>query len=129
MAGFALGLLGVPASLDGAVIKVDGFLAVVAAQCTAIDLILVFSAGVLVCPVSLGARMRALSLGIPALCALNLVRVVSLLFVGANFPEYFDKAHLIVWQTIMVAATLAMWFMWYKQASGDRHRAELSARR
>ena len=128
IAAFSLSILGVPVSLDGVVINADGFLAVVAAQCTAIELILVFGSAVLVCPVSLGARMRALSFGIPALCALNLVRVVSLLFVGVRFPEHFDTAHLAVWQTVMAAAALAMWFMWYKQASGGRRDGEPPSR-
>ena len=124
VAAFALSVLGASVSLDGAIIDADGFLAVVAAQCTGIELILVFAAAVLVCPVSLRARLWALLLGIPALCALNLVRVVSLLFVGVRFPEHFDTAHLVVWQTVMVAAALAMWLIWckrswYKQASGE----------
>ena len=115
-AAFASSALGTSVSLDGAVIEADGFLAVVAAQCTGIELILIFGAAVLVCPVSLRARLCALLLGIPALFALNLVRVVSLLFVGVSFPEHFDTAHLVVWQTVMVAATLAMWLIWYRQS-------------
>ena len=64
MAGFALGMLGVPASLDGAVINADGFVAVVASECTAIELILVFGAAVIVWPVSLKSRIGALLLGV-----------------------------------------------------------------
>lgn len=115
-AAFALSILGSSVSLNGAVIEADGFLAVVAAQCTGIELILVFGAAALVCPVSLRARLWALLLGIPALCALNLVRVVSLLIVGASFPEHFDMAHMVVWQTVMAAAALAMWLIWYRQS-------------
>ena len=100
MAGFALGMLGVPASLDGAVINADGFVAVVAAECTAIELILVFGAAVIVWPVSLRARIWALLMGVPALCVLNFARVVSLLFTGISFPEHFDMVHLKVWQRL-----------------------------
>ena len=128
MAGFALGMLGVPASLDGAVINMDGFAAVVVAECTAIELILVFSAAVLVSPVSLKARLWALALGVSALCALNLVRIVSLMLVGAGFPEYFEMAHLKVGQTAMAVATLAMWLLWLRWASGSERTSELAAR-
>ena len=128
MAGFALGMLDVPASLDGAVINMDGFAAVVVAECTAIELILVFSAAVLVSPVSLKARLWALALGVSALCALNLVRIVSLMLVGAGFPEYFEMAHLKVGQTAMAVATLAMWLLWLRWASGSERTSELAAR-
>ena len=128
MAGIALGMLGVPASLDGAVINADGFAAVVVAECTAIELILVFSAAVLVSPVSLKARLWALALGVSALCALNLVRIVSLMLVGAGFPEYFEMAHLKVGQTAMAVATLAMWLLWLRWTSDGERTSELAAR-
>ena len=128
MAGFALGMLGVPASLDGAVINADGFVAVVAAECTAIELILVFGAAVIVWPVSLKARIRALLLGVPALCALNLVRVITLLLIGVDFPEHFDMAHSTVWQTAMAVAALAMWLLWLRWASDGGGTSELAAR-
>lgn len=116
ISGIALEMLGNPVSLDGAVIDASGFLAVIAQQCTAIDLILVFSSAALVCPVSLKARVWALLLGIPALCLLNLVRVISLLLIGIGFPQYLDMAHLMVWQTIMVGAAFAMWLLWLRWA-------------
>ena len=128
MAGFALGMLGVPASLDGAVINMDGFAAVVVAECTAIELILVFSTAVLVSPVSLKARLWALALGVSALCALNLVRIVSLMLVGAGFPEYFEMAHLKVGQTAMAVAALAMWLLWLRWTSDGERTSELAAR-
>ena len=128
MAGFALGMLGVPASLDGAVINADGFVAVVAAECTAIELILVFGAAVIVWPVSLKARLWALALGVSALCALNLVRIVSLMLVGAGFPEYFEMAHLKVGQTAMAVAALAMWLLWLRWTSDGERTSELAAR-
>ena len=128
MAGFALGMLGVPASLDGAVINADGFVAVVAAECTAIELILVFGAAVIVWPVSLRARIWALLMGVPALCVLNLVRVITLLLIGVDFPEYFEMAHLKVGQMAMAVATLAMWLLWLRWASGSERTSELAAR-
>ena len=124
MSARAAGMLGIPASLDGAVIDADGFVAVIAAQCTAIEIILVFGAAVLVWPVSLRARMLGLLLGITALCALNFARIVSLLWVGAAYPQHFDTAHLAVWQTGMVLAGFVIWLLWMRWASnvedGDR---------
>ena len=113
MAALTLGLGGVPVSLNGAVINVGEFVAVVAAQCTAIELILVYGAAVLATPAHHKARLWALALGIPALCVLNFVRIVSLLLVGFGYPEHFNAAHMVVWQTAMTLVGFAMWRMWY----------------
>lgn len=121
IAAAALGMLGVPAIQDGAVINAGGFLAIVAAPCTGIEVLLVFGAAVLVSPVPLKSRAWALLLGIPALCALNLFRVTSLMLVGIGYPEHFDTAHLAVWQTVMAVVALAIWFFWLKRASGDEN--------
>ena len=123
-AAFTLGLLGIPASLEGAVINADGFLAIVAAQCTAIEILLLFTVVVLVCPVSARARMWALLLGIPAICALNFVRVISLLLVGVGFPDHFETIHHLVWQPAMAIIALVSWLLWLRWASTNNERSE-----
>ena len=122
LSAHAVGLLGVPASSSGTVIDANGFAAVIVPQCTAIEILLVFGSAVFVWPVSFRARLWALALGVPALCALNLARIVSLLLIGASLPEYLDLAHLSVWQTVMAFAGLALWVLWAQWAS-DRERA------
>ena len=117
LAAHAVALLGVPAYSSGAVIDANGFAAVIVQQCTAIEVIVVFGTGVIVLPVSLRARLWALALGVPALCVLNLARVVSLLLIGANLPEYLDLAHLAIWQTAMAFVGLALWLLWAQWAS------------
>ena len=123
----ALEILGSPVSLDGAVIATNGLVVVVAHQCTAIELLLVFSALVLVCPVSRKARAYALLLGIPALCLLNLIRVISLVLIGIGFPQHLDTAHLVVWQTFMVVAAFTMWLLWLRWAYNFRRDDRLAA--
>ncbi|MYE53984.1 MAG: hypothetical protein F4X34_02155 [Chloroflexi bacterium] len=123
----ALEILGNPVSLDGAVIATNGLVVVVAQQCTAIELLLVFSAAVLICPVSLKARAFALLLGIPALCVLNLFRIISLVLIGIGFPQHLDLAHLVVWQIAMVVAAFTMWLFWLRWAYNVRRNDRLAA--
>ncbi|MDE2686815.1 MAG: archaeosortase/exosortase family protein [Chloroflexota bacterium] len=120
----AAGALGVSASSDGAIIEAGGFSAFVAAQCTAIDIILVFCAGVLIFPVPLKARMWALALGIPAIIALNFARIISLMLIGITFPEHFDFLHLAVSQLSMVVAAFTIWLLWLRSAYAGRWNGE-----
>ena len=129
VATFALGHLGVPATQDASIINAGGFGAIVAAECTAIDILLVFSAAVLMWPVSLRAKAAAILLLVPILVVLNLVRVISLLLTGIGFPEHFDTVHLKIWQPAMLLAALAMWLLWQRWASGVGRHDELLAPR
>ena len=115
---FALSIVNTPAALNGAVISADGFVAIVSAECTAIEILLVFSAAVAVWPVPLRAKLLAMLVLVPALLALNLVRVTSLMLAGIGFPEHFDVIHLKVWQPAMVLAAMAMWLLWQRWAIG-----------
>ncbi len=121
---FVLGMIGVSASANGAIIDASSFSAFVAAQCTAIDIILVFCAGVLIFPVPFKARMWALALGIPAIIALNFARIISLMLIGITFPEHFDFLHLAVSQLSMVVAAFTIWLLWLRSAYAGRWNGE-----
>ena len=114
-AAFALGMIGVSASANGAIIDAGSFSAFVAAQCTALDIVLVFSAGVLICPVPLKARAWALALGIPAIIALNFVRIICLMLIGITSPDSFDFMHLAVSQVSMVVSAFTIWLFWVRR--------------
>ena len=114
IAGFALTLLGVPASSDGATVGSDAFSAVIVPECSALDVIILFGAAVLVYPASIGARLRGLLLGVAALFALNIARIVSLILIGIHYPDSMEDAHLLVWQTAMALAAIGLWMLWHR---------------
>ncbi len=120
-----LDALGVPASSEGAVVVADGFAAIIVMQCTAVDIAIVFSTAVLVWPASFKARVLALILCIPALCALNFVRIISLLLIGMAIPHYFDIAHYVIWQPVMAFTALCMWLFWMRRTSDGKSFGEL----
>lgn len=114
IASFALTLLGVPASLDGATVGSDAFSAVIVPECSALDVIILFGAAVLVYPTSISARLRGLLLGVAALFALNIARIVSLMLIGIHYPDSLEDAHLLVWQTAMALAAIGLWMLWQR---------------
>ena len=48
---------------------------------------------------------------------INQVRLVSLFYIGHWFPGSFQTAHLVVWQSLMIFATVILWLLW---AAGSR---------
>ena len=113
IAGFALTLLGVPASSDGATVGSDAFSAVIVQECSALDVVILFGAAVLAYPASIGARLRGLLLGVAVLFALNIARIVSLILIGIHYPDSLEDAHLWVWQPAMAIAAIGLWMLWH----------------
>lgn len=65
--------------------------------------------GVLAYPGERQRKVRALALGLPALFALNLLRLVHLFYLGVNHPGLFRFAHQVAWQAVIVAAVFLFW--------------------
>ncbi len=116
-AAYVLELLGVPVVLDGAIVVVGEFTAIVTPECAAVGLTLLYCAAVGVTPASWQARLWGIALGSLALAALNFVRIVSLLLIGMRYPDYVDLAHTAMWQGVMVAAALGIWWIWLRRAA------------
>ncbi len=62
-------------------------------------------------------------IGLPAVFLINLLRVVTLMLVGANWPEVFERVHIYVWQSLVIALTMAVWVFWAERFVRARPRA------
>jgi exosortase/archaeosortase family protein len=73
-------------------------------------------AGLAICILAHSGKIRekliGLSIGIPFLILLNFVRLVHLFIVGVIKPTYFDFAHNIIWNTIIILVVLGFWLTW-----------------
>ena len=63
-------------------------------------------------------RRRTYS-GILLLSAVNLVRVISLFWIGSAFPQYLDVAHVLIWQMIVVV--IVLWLVWAERVGHARN--------
>ncbi len=112
-----LGLLGLATVVNGTVVSSREFAVDIVAECTALGLLTVFIAAVVAFPAaSARSKMVGAALGVVLLSALNLVRIASLFWIGANYREHLDVAHLLVWQSAMVLAGIVLWLIWSGKA-------------
>ena len=93
----------------------------IVSECTAITPTMVFAAGVLAFPSSVSGKLKGLLLGIVALYLINLVRVVSLYYIGTHAPDQMEFAHIVVWQAVMVLIAIGLWSLWAARYSDLRH--------
>ena len=115
--GAALNVLGYEVTVTGTRIHAPRFSVEVVRGCDGMEAMAMFVAAVLAFPARPKAKMWGILIGVPALAALNLVRIVSLYVIGVHFHSIFETAHLGVWQTVFILATIVLWFVWALRAT------------
>jgi len=104
--------LGMAVTLSGVTVSLPGFAADIKDQCTAIYETGLYVAAVMAFPAPLRQRASGVLVGAALIFALNIVRVLSLIVLGAALPEWFLGAHLYVWQGLVVAGVAGCWLGW-----------------
>lgn len=115
----ALRLLGEPATAAGATVISSRFSVDILKGCDAIDPMSLFGAAVLAFPAGWWRKSAGLVAGIAVILALNLVRLVSLFYVGIYLPAWFDFAHYEFWQVAFILVAILCWGIWAAWALRD----------
>ncbi len=106
-----LGILG-DAEATGTYLTFDGFSAEVAEACNGIVPTYIYVAAVLAFPTGWRNHLAGVALGVPAIFVVNILRVLSLMLLGAYWPAAFDRVHIYVWQALVIALALGIWVFW-----------------
>ena len=61
-------------------------------------------------------KILGMALGVSVLIALNLIRLVHLYHLGVHRPDLFEVSHGVVWELILIMATLGLWWLWGRWA-------------
>ena len=118
----SLNLLGGSTTADGTVLYSGDFAVNVVAECTAIGPLVLFIGAVAAYPSSARAKGLGVLLGLVVLTSVNLVRIMSLFWIGSVFPQYLNVAHLLVWQTAIIVLAIVLWLYWAGSVAHARTR-------
>ncbi|MBN1455774.1 MAG: exosortase H [Methanomicrobia archaeon] len=109
---FALG--GAQVAVDGPIVTISGFSMEIIDECTAIFSSIVYAACILAYPASLKNKGVGLALGVPALYAINIFRLVVITLVGLSAPQFFDFVHVYLWQASFIIFVVIIFLLWLK---------------
>jgi exosortase H (IPTLxxWG-CTERM-specific) len=93
---------------------VNGFAVSIEAGCNGIEATIVLVAAILAFPAPWREKLVGLAAGIVAVQGLNVVRVVSLFYLGQWNMQAFEWAHLYVWQALIMLDVLVVWLVWVR---------------
>jgi archaeosortase B (VPXXXP-CTERM-specific) len=110
--GFVLNLFGGDVLVAGTMVSSPDFSMGIIEACTGIVPMAIFVSAVLAYPSTIRQKAIGIVLGILGLYAVNLVRTATLFVVGTHFYSFFDTAHYLVWQSLMVFVAVVFWLLW-----------------
>ena len=116
--GLVLNILSLKATASGTLLRVEGFAAQIDDVCTGIFVVAIYLSAVLAYPSRASEKLKGLLLGASAILMLNLIRVISLMYIGLYVPDYFETAHLLVWQSLVIFSALLVWIYWTERFVG-----------
>ncbi|WP_312300653.1 exosortase H [Diaphorobacter nitroreducens] len=82
--------------------------------CNGIEACIVLFAAVIAFPSSLRHKLLGLVAGFAAVQALNVVRVISLFYLGQWNTAVFNFAHEFLWQGLIMLDVLIVWLLWVR---------------
>lgn len=104
--------------------KDTGFAVSIEAGCNGVEATIVLVAGVLAYPASWKAKALAICIGFLAVQALNLVRIISLFYLGNWNMEIFTWIHLYLWPSLIMLDVLIVFTVYLRYLSRLAQSAE-----
>ena len=92
----------------------NGFAVSIEAGCNGVEATIVLLAAVLAFPAPWRNKVVGLTAGILAVQGLNVIRVISLFYLGQWNYQVFEWAHLYVWQALIMLDVLVVWLVWVR---------------
>jgi exosortase H (IPTLxxWG-CTERM-specific) len=111
--------------------KTTGFGVRIERGCNGIEALIILFAAIFAFPAPLKNKFIGFMIGFFAIQGLNMVRIVSLFYLGQWNQVAFEWFHLYLWQALIILDALVVWLIWLRtlpQAKARRLR-EAEARR
>jgi len=92
----------------------NGFAVSIEAGCNGVEATIVLVAAMLAFPATWKRKLFGLALGVTAVQGLNVIRVISLFYLGQWNQDAFEFAHQYVWQALIMLDVLIVWLLWVR---------------
>lgn len=105
--------------------KTTGFGVRIERGCNGVEALIILFAAIFAFPAPIKNKVIGFTIGFFAIQGLNLVRIVSLFYLGQWNQVAFEWFHLYLWQALIIMDALVVWLVWLRtlpQAKARRQR-------
>jgi exosortase H (IPTLxxWG-CTERM-specific) len=92
----------------------NGFGVAIQPGCNGVEACIILIAAIVAFPAPRRPKLIGLGIGILAVQAVNILRIVSLFYLGQWNMQWFEFAHLYLWQALIMLDVLAVWLLWVR---------------
>jgi exosortase H (IPTLxxWG-CTERM-specific) len=110
--GNVLQLFGEDITISGCLLRSPRFAVTIYNGCNGLITSLIFVSGVLAFPARWSAKLIGVVGGLLAIQIINLVRIISLFYIGIFLPQFFNQSHIFIWQSLVILAGVTLWIVW-----------------
>ncbi len=121
MSGVIINLCGGTANVHNNSLSSFSSTVSIAEGCNSVYVTIIFVAAVAAFPTSWRKKLLGIVLGTLALFAINLLRVISLLYLSGRDASLFEEAHLHIWQFAIILIGGLLWLLWYDKVVRRPH--------
>ena len=112
VANSILNALGQDCHVTEITIRSARFAITVRRGCDAVEPSWFLCAALLAFPAPVRRKILGILAGAALLQVLNLIRIVSLYFIGLYYPRFFGPAHVEIWPVVFILVAIALWIGW-----------------
>ena len=92
----------------------NGFGVAIMPGCNGVEACIILIAAILAFPAPWRPKLIGLGVGILAVQAVNILRIVTLFYLGQWNMQWFEFAHLYLWQALIMLDVLVVWLLWVR---------------
>jgi len=100
--------------------KVSGFGVRIERGCNGLEAVIILFAAIFAFPAPFKNKMIGFVAGFFAIQLLNLVRIISLYYLGQWNYTAFEWFHLYLWQALIILDAMVVWLIWLRTLPGSR---------
>ena len=91
-----------------------GFAVSIEPGCNGVEALIILFAAIFAFPAPLKHKLMGFAIGFFAIQGLNLVRIISLFYMGQWNMTWFNWFHLYLWQALIILDALVVWLIWLR---------------
>ncbi|MEI7660565.1 MAG: exosortase H [Bacteroidota bacterium] len=114
ISSFILNIFGMKTTVTKEVIASTFFSISIARGCDGMEAMALFATAILAFPSAWKFKIMGVLAGVALLFMLNIVRIISLFYIGLKYPKIFEFMHVEVWQAIFIIVAIGLWIFWIK---------------
>ena len=104
--------------------KVSGFGVRIERGCNGLEAVIILFSAIFAFPAPFKNKLIGFVAGFFAIQLLNLVRIISLYYLGQWNYTAFEWFHLYLWQALIILDALVVWLIWLRTLPGARPRPD-----